>query len=347
MYQIESNISNLEEDIKLDFSDVLIRPNKTDIKSRNDVDLERNFYFPKSKQSWKGIPIMSSNMDTIGTYEVYKVLSTYKILTVFHKFYSADDFLKMDLDKNYFVISTGITDNDFKRLTEILDKIDVKFICIDVANGYMKSFLNFCQKIRLLYPNKILIAGNIVCKNLTKELLTLGIDIVKVGIGNGSACTTRIKTGIGVPQLSAIIDCHKEALLSEGYVVGDGGITCPGDVVKGLGAGADFIMIGGQFAGHDENPGELIVENGVKFKQFYGMSSDTAMINHYGEVKKYKTSEGRTLKIKYKGRLEDTIIDYLGGVRSACAYLNVDQIKDITNKVNFIRVNNQFNKIFI
>ena len=341
------NIEKVESDIKLDYNDILIKPRKTSLSSRNEVILERSFYFPKSKQNWTGIPIIASNMDTIGTYDVYKILSKYKIITAFHKFHSKEDFLKMALNKDYFMISTGINGSDFEKLKDILSAIDVKFICIDVANGYMIKLGEFCSKVRNLYPDKVIIAGNVVCKELTNELLSLGVDVVKCGIGSGSGCTTRIKTGVGVPQLSTNIECSKEAHLNEGYIVADGGITCAGDLGKAFGSGADFVMIGGQLAGHDENPGDVIEENGQKYKLFYGMSSSTAMVSHYGKVNKYRTSEGRTLKVKYKGKLEDTILDYLGGLRSTCTYTNSKSISELSDNVSFIKVNNQYNRIFV
>lgn len=332
--------------IELDYNNVLILPKKSDLTSRKNVNLEKTIYFNNSKQYWTGIPIIASNMDTIGTYEVYQVLSKYKILTAFHKFYSADDFLKMNINKEYFMISTGITDNDFIRLEDILNKIDVKFICIDVANGYMNSLDQFIIKIRDKYKDKVIVAGNIVDGERSIELYNLGVDIVKVGIGGGSCCLTRSKTGIGRPQLSAIIDCSNKINEFGGYIIGDGGITCPGDVVKGLAGGADFIMIGGQFGGHHENPGELIIENGEEYKIIYGMSSENAMKKYYGKMDGYRTSEGRIVKLKCKGFLEDTISDYLGGIRSACTYLNIDNIINIKNNCTFINVSQQLNTIY-
>lgn len=350
----------IENEIKLDFNDVLIRPKRSTMSSRSEVNLERTFTFPNSKQTWTGVPIISANMDTIGTYDVYKVLSQYKIITAFHKFYTPDDFNMMaqceeGLDPNFFMISTGINDADFERLGNIIDtlqnsnnNVNVKFICIDVANGYMNKLCDFCVKVRNAFPNKIIIAGNVVSREITEDLILRGkVDIVKVGIGPGSVCLTRSKTGIGMPQLSAIDECSDASHGVNGFIIGDGGITCPGDVSKGFGAGADFIMIGGQFAGHDENPGEIIEENGIKYKLFYGMSSDTAMKTYYGKVAKYRSSEGRTIKLKYKGSLEQTILDYLGGIRSTCTYINAKRIKDIPKCCTFVRVNRQLNTIYV
>lgn len=340
----------IEQDTKLDFGDVLIRPKRTTMSSRSEVDLEREFTFPHSTLKWKGVPIIAANMDTIGTYEVYNVLSKHKIITAFHKFYNAEDFISMQafgLDPNYFMVSSGIQKSDLKRLMSIMDSIYVKFICIDVANGYMEQLIEFCSKVRELYPEKIIVAGNVVTREITEELILRGkVDIVKIGIGPGSACLTRTQTGVGMPQLSAIMECADAAHGVNGYIIGDGGITCPGDVSKGLGGGADFIMIGGQFSGHDENPGQIIEENGKQYKMFYGMSSETAMKTHFGKMDKYRSSEGRTVKIKYKGALENTVLNYLGGIRSTCTYVNAYKIKNIPKCCTFVKVNNQLNMIY-
>jgi len=337
----------IEHDTKYDFCDVLIKPRISNLYSRNQIDLVRNIYFPNSKVSWSGIPIIASNMDTIGTYEVYKVLSKHKMVTAFHKFYNVDDYLNMeDLDSNYFMVSTGINNDDFNKLTDIINKIEVKFICIDVANGYMNNLVKFCRRVRELYPNKVIIAGNVVCGDITNKLINEGsVDIVKVGIGPGSACTTRIKTGVGMPQLSAIDDCSKAAHLHNKFVIADGGITCPGDLGKAFGAGADFVMMGGIFSGHDENPGEIIEEDGNKYKLFYGMSSSKAMMKHYGKINNYRTSEGRVLKVKYKGSLDNTIRDYLGGLRSTGTYIGCDSIEYFKLCCNFVKVNKQYNNM--
>jgi GMP reductase len=337
----------IEDDIKLDFNDVLIRPKRSILNSRSEVNIKRTFIFKNCNQSWTGVPIIASNMDTIGTYEVYKVLSEYKIITAFHKFYTVDDFKQMELNKEYFMISTGISKNDLLRLQTITKDIDIKFICVDVANGYMKQLIDFCKNLRLLYPDKVIVAGNVVTREIVEELVINGlVDIVKVGIGGGSACLTRLKTGIGLPQLSAIMECADAAHGLNSYIIGDGGITCPGDMTKAFGGGADFVMVGGQFSGHDENPGELIEENGEKYKLFYGMSSETAMNKHYGQMANYRSSEGRTIKVKYRGPLKDTVLDYLGGIRSACTYMNAKCIKDISKCCTFVKVNRQLNNIF-
>ena len=344
----------IEEDIKLDFNDVLIRPKRSKMSSRSQVNLERTFKFPNSNQTWTGVPIIAANMDTVGTYEVYKELSKHHIITAMHKFYDVNDFLHMQsigLNKEYFMVSTGINKQDLERLVSILQYIDVKFICIDVANGYMEKLCEFCKKIRELYPDKVIVAGNVVTREISEDLILRGgVDIVKVGIGPGSACITRTQTGVGMPQLSAIIECADAAHGVNGYIIGDGGVTCPGDMAKAFCGGADFVMMGGQFAGHEENPGELIAEKNGKelemYKIFYGMSSDTAMKKHYGKMDKYRSSEGRTVKIKYKGKLENTVLNFLGGIRSTCTYINAKNIKNMSKCCTFVRVNRQLNTIY-
>ncbi len=338
----------IEDEVKLDFTDVLIRPKRSTLNSRSQVSLEREFKFKYSSISWKGIPIIAANMDTTGTYEVYNVLKKHQIITALHKFYTPDDYRKwQDIDTNYFMVSTGIGENALQYLQEIQTIVDFQWICIDVANGYIADLVTFCRRVRETFPDKIIVAGNVVSREMVEELLLNGkVDIVKVGIGPGSACTTRLKTGIGMPQLSAVIECADAAHGMDGHIISDGGITCPGDMAKAFGGGADFVMVGGQFAGHDENPGEVTYENGKQFKTFYGMSSTTAMNTHYGKVASYRSSEGRTLKIPYKGPLDHTVLDYLGGIRSTCTYINAKTIKQIPKCCTFMRVNRQLNTIY-
>ena len=350
-------MNKIEYGMKLDFGNVLIRPKRSTISSRSEVDLERNFNFlSKNKDenvniNWKGVPVIAANMDTIGTFEVYDKLKEHKIITALHKHYTLEDYLEKNksdrLDPEYFMVSTGISDNDYIKLKSILSNINFKWICIDVANGYMNKLVEFCRKVRDLYPNKLIVAGNVVTREMVEELiLNGGVNVVKCGIGPGSACTTRLKTGVGMPQLSAIIECADAAHGAGGHIISDGGITCPGDMAKAFGAGADFVMVGGQFSGHDENPGELIEENGEKFKLFYGMSSKHAMEKHYGRMNNYRSSEGRCIKVKYKGPINVTVEDYLGGLRSACSYINAHNIKNMPKCTTFVQVSQQLNTIY-
>jgi GMP reductase len=334
-----------------DFKDVLIEPCKSSVTTRSNVFLERLFTFKQNNTTLECVPIIAANMDTTGTFEVYDVLSKKNIITAFHKFYTKDDYLRMgnNLHPDLFMVSTGISNDDFTRLVSILECINCRWICIDIANGYLSSLLTFCQRVRTRFPDKIIVAGNVATKEGVIELIARGgVDVVKVGIGPGSACTTRLKTGVGVPQLSSILECAEMAHLAGGYIIADGGITCPGDLGKALGAGADFVMMGGQFAGHDENPGEIIEDesDGKKYKLFYGMSSERAMKKHYGGMASYRSSEGRSIKIPYKGALIDTVNDYLGGLRSTCTYVGANRVELLFKKVFFRVVSQQVNRVF-
>jgi len=333
----------------LDFSNVLIRPKRSTISSRSQVNLEREIKFKHSSIKWKGVPVMAANMDTTGTFEVYDVLSKHNMITVMNKFYSLEDYkLKKDnLNPNLFAVSCGISETDYNKLVSIMDVIDCNWICIDIANGYLNGMVEYCKRVRSRYPDKIIIAGNVVTREMVEELILIGgVDVVKIGIGPGSACTTRLKTGVGMPQLSAVLECSDAAHGVGGHIISDGGITCPGDMSKAFGGGADFVMVGGQFAGHDENPGELEEKDGKKYKLFYGMSSEHAMKKHYGKMESYRSSEGRVIRVPYKGELKTTVQDYLGGLRSTCAYINAHSIKNIPKCTTFLTVGQQLNTHF-
>jgi len=339
----------IETTPQLDFHNVLIRPKRTTISSRSQVDLEREFSFPHSTMKWTGVPIIAANMDTTGTFEIYDILSEHKMITCLNKFYNIADFSKRKkegnpLNPDYYMISTGIDESQISSLYDLIKFTQAKWICVDVANGYMEQVVTYCAKLRVVFPDKIIVAGNVATREMVEELIINGkVDGVKIGIGPGSACLTRLKTGVGVPQLSAIIDCADAAHGCGGFIIGDGGITCPGDMAKAFGGGADFVMCGGVFAGHDENPGEIVEENGQKYKLFYGMSSKHAMEKHYGKMAQYRSSEGRCIKIKYKGAIETTVLDYLGGLRSTCAYINAHKIKHMSKCVTFVVVSQQLN----
>ena len=341
-------MNKIESGEKLDFNQVLIRPKRSTLSSRSQVSLEREFKFKYSTYTWTGVPIIAANMDTTGTFEVYHCLKQHKIITALHKFYTLEDYQKhYHLDPDYFMVSTGISDKDFSNLETIVSSIPCKWICIDVANGYMEALVIFCQKVRQRFPEKIIVAGNIVTREMAEELILNGkVDVCKAGIGPGSVCTTRLKTGVGMPQLSAILECADAAHGVGGHIISDGGITCPGDMAKAFGAGADFVMVGGQFAGHSQNPGDIIEENGKQYKMFYGMSSEKAQETHFGKMNSYRSSEGRVMKIPYKGDLNNTVQDYLGGLRSACTYINAKTIKHMAKCTTFVRVSQQVNNHF-
>ena len=342
----------LDQEIKLDFNDVLIRPKRSECSSRNDIDITREIKFKYSTYTWEGVPIICSNMDTTGTINMYKSLSKQDIITCFHKRMGTNNIMTNKCDPNFFMLSTGITDENYENLCKNIEylqnnNIIVKFICIDVANGYMAKLIDFCKKVRSKFSDKIIIAGNVVTRELVEELIINGkVDIVKVGIGSGAVCTTRLQTGVGMPQFSSVIECADAAHGLGGHIISDGGICYPGDISKAFGAGADFVMMGSMFAGHTECNGEIVSHNDKKYKIFYGMSSDTAMNKYHGGVANYRSSEGKTVKVEYKGDVEKTINNFLGGVRSTCTYVGARRIKDLAKCCTFMRVNRQVNTFY-
>lgn len=342
----------VETEVKLDFKDVLIRPKRSALESRSQVSLERTIEFRNSKKKWTGVPLVAANMDTTGTFAVAEVLAKRQCMTTLHKHYTPEQWKAWAEGSgkdavSYVGVSTGILPRDMARLDEILKLVPaVDMICIDVANGYAEAFVKCIRDVRAKYPGKTIMAGNVVTKEMTEELIFSGADIVKVGIGPGSVCTTRKQTGVGYPQLSAVLECADAAHGLGGRIISDGGCTCPGDVAKAFGAGADFVMMGGMLAGHDECTGELIEQNGEFFKLFYGMSSDTAMQKYAGGVAEYRSSEGKTVKVPYRGPIDETIRDILGGIRSACTYVGASELREISKRTTFVRVTQQLNTVF-
>ena len=343
---------HIEQDIKLGFKDVMLRPKRSTLGSRSEVSLERKYHFRNSGYEWSGVPIMAANMDTVGTFEMAEALAKQQLFTAMHKHYTTgqwNDFLKKTDNAiiDHIAVSTGTGKADGEKLDAILkENTALRFICIDVANGYSEKFVEFVRSTREKYADKVIIAGNVVTGEMVEELILSGADIVKVGIGPGSVCTTRVKTGVGYPQLSAIIECADAAHGLGGHIISDGGCKVPGDVVKAFGGGADFVMLGGMLAGHDESGGEVIEKDGKKYRLFYGMSSETAMNKYSGGVADYRASEGKTTQIPYRGPVEETILDILGGLRSACTYVGAKELKELSKRTTFIRVQEQHNEWF-
>ena len=341
----------IESDLKLTFDDVLIRPKRSTLVSRSEVDLVREFKFRHTKETWSGIPIVAANMDTTGLFSIAKVLQGHKMITCTQKFYSTKEFSEawgVGVDPSCIAVTCGSTEESFDLLKRKMatDK-GLKMICIDVANGYREVFLQFVRKVRKEFVDKIIIAGNVATREMTEALILAGADIVKVGIGPGSVCTTRKVAGVGYPQLSAISECADAAHGLNGHVMSDGGCSSPGDVSKAFAAGADFVMLGGMLAGHNESGGEIIVgEGGKQYKSFYGMSSAKAMEAHYGEIADHRAPEGKEVRVPYRGPLEVTIQSILGGLRSACSYVGARRIKDLPKCTTFIRVSMTTNEVF-
>ncbi len=342
----------IEEDLKLGFKDVLIRPKRSTLKSRSEVELERTFSFKHSGLQWSGVPVIAANMDTVGTFTMAEALASFNVLTAVHKHYSVDAWQAFIQRApatvlKHVMVSSGTSESDFGKLSAILALTpQLSFICIDVANGYSEHFVQFLQRVRESFPDKTICAGNVVTGEMVEELILSGADIVKVGIGPGSVCTTRVKTGVGYPQLSAVIECADAAHGLGGQIVSDGGCSVPGDIAKAFGGGADFVMLGGMLAAHDECEGTIVEEQGEQFMLFYGMSSESAMKRHVGGVAQYRAAEGKTVRLPLRGPVEDTVKDILGGLRSACTYVGAERLKELTKRTTFIRVAEQENRVF-
>lgn len=342
----------IEMELKLDYKDVLIRPKRSTLRSRSQVNVTRTFDFRNAKCQWTGVPVVAANMDTVGTFEMAQVLSSFQWITCIHKHYSIAEWQKFAASHPHVLphvaVSAGLSDADLDKTQTILaNHKEIRFVCLDVANGYSEYFVEAVKKVRQRHPSHIIIAGNVVSGEMVEELLLAGADIIKVGIGPGSVCTTRTKTGVGCPQLSAVLDCADAAHGLNGHVIADGGCTCPGDVSKAFGAGADFVMLGGMLAGHDESGGEVVeMTDGKKRKRFYGMSSSTAMEKHAGGVAEYRASEGKSVTVPYRGPVSETVKEVLGGVRSTCTYVGAAKLKELSKRTTFIRVTTQVNEHF-
>ncbi|MDP2826884.1 MAG: GMP reductase [Sulfuritalea sp.] len=341
----------IEEELKLDFQDVLIRPKRSTLTSRSEVDISREFVFRHSGRSYQGVPIIAANMDTVGTFAMARALGRHQLATALHKHYDEAELIEFfeALPKAATVFySMGITREDYDKFCRVKQRVGdaIEYVCVDVANGYTKSFIDFLQRLRENHPQITLMAGNVVTGEMAEELILDGADIVKVGIGPGSVCTTRKMTGIGYPQLSAIIECADAAHGLGGLICADGGCTSPGDLAKAFGGGADFIMLGGMLAGHEECMGEIEVHEGVQKLRFYGMSSRTAMDKHAGGVANYRASEGKEVLLDYRGPVDNTLQEILGGVRSACTYVGAHKLRELSKRTTFIRVARQLNEVF-
>ena len=341
----------IEQDLKLDFKDVLIRPKRSTLTSRSEVDISRDFVFLHSQRPYHGIPIIAANMDATGTFEMARALARHQLSAALHKHYSEAEllafFAEPSADNGTFY-SMGITTPDLEKFRRVMDQANgaIHNVCVDVANGYTKAFISFIHQLRAEFPGITLMAGNVVTGEMTEELILDGVDIVKVGIGPGSVCTTRKMAGVGYPQLSAIIECADAAHGLHGLICADGGCTSPGDLAKAFGAGADFVMLGGMLAGHDECGSDLVEVDGERKMRFYGMSSREAMNKYSGGVADYRASEGKEVLLDYRGPVENTLQDILGGVRSACTYVGARKLKELSKRTTFVRVTQQLNEVF-
>jgi GMP reductase len=371
-------MTRIIEDTKYDFKDVLLMPKRSSLTSRAEVVLEKDFTFLNSKRKYHGIGIMAANMDGVGTIEMAAKLASVGLFTALTKHYTLTELTEFYNACGPWAIehtaySMGISKDDLEKFNAFKKVSYAKFLCVDVANGYQQNFVNFISRLRKENPDHVIIAGNVVSPEITEALLFAGADVVKVGIGPGSACSTRIKTGVGYPQLSAILECADAAHGLGGHIISDGGCSCPGDVAKAFAANADFVMLGGMLAGHKEGGGRVVNKHietdevlsteilytggsstyrrtyATETKQlveFYGMSSQKAQEAHDSSLKDYRASEGRVLTIPYRGEVLNTIQDILGGIRSACTYTGSKSLKELPKRTTFVKVHQQFNAAF-
>lgn len=365
----------IKNEIQLDFKDVLIEPKRSSLSTRAQVNIERTFHFPNVDKTWTGVPVIAANMDTVGTIRMCEKLSKNKCLTALHKHYSVETLVNFfsnnqtkeeltQIENNtsrlqHSFYSMGISKLDVSKFEQVLENVGywdnnmpvekrqgINMVCIDVANGYMEQFVDFCIDFRKKHPNLVMMAGNVVTGNMVEELVFNGVDIVKVGIGPGSACTTRRIAGVGRPQLSAVIETADAAHGINGLICSDGGCTYPADISKAFGGGADFVMLGGMLAGHDESEMEIFEKDGKQYVKFYGMSSSEAMNKYSGGVAEYRASEGRVLELDYRGSVDSTISEILGGLRSTCTYVGAKNLKELSRRTTFYRVSMQTNNVY-
>ena len=360
------------DDIQLDYCDVLLRPKRSTLASRSEVEIQRTYKFKWCPRQITATGIVASNMATTGTLEIARVMQQHRLFSALHKYYSAEDLIaflqenKKQFGSNELLfIGSGVSQDDFAKLSAVMKTGLANNICVDVANGYSPYLLDYIKKVRTAFPEALIMAGNVVTGDMCEDLILNGADIVKVGIGPGSACTTRKLTGVGRPQFSTVIECAESAHGVGGRICADGGCTCPGDVCKSLCAGADFVMLGGMLAGHTESGGEMVEKSfqtgevdmiddktcalkieQKQYKMFYGMSSQYAQEKFYGGMKKYRASEGKVVQIPFRGPLEPTLLGLLGGIRSCMTYIGAKRLKDMPKCASFYRVNRQLNTIF-
>ena len=341
------------EDVKLDFNDILILPHRSVLTSRSEVSLDRTFIFRNSKQNWTGTPLIAANMDTVATFIMAKTLAEHNVATALHKHYPLEQLIEFfnnlpEHQRDLVFYSIGLRTEELEKFNLFKKSLNhtLKMLCVDVPSAYIEKFIQLVSKLREENPDTTILAGNVVTAEITEALILAGADIIKVGIGSGVVCTTRKMTGVGLPQFSAILDTADAAHGLKGLICSDGGIVYPGDLGKAFGGGADFVMMGGAFAGHDECESEIVERDGKKFVKFYGMSSHEAQKTHYGEIRKYRASEGRETLIPYKGSVISTLQEYLGGLRSTMTYIGATKLKEVSKRTTFVKVNRTINTAY-
>jgi IMP dehydrogenase len=318
----------------LTFDDVLLVPCHSDVRSRRDPLLESLLV----RGAPFSIPLISANMDTVTEARMAIAMNQMGGLGILHRFASIEDQLSM-VDEcktagvDRIAASIGVGD-DFRERAEKLVAAGVSILTIDIAHGHSVMMTETLSWVKDRFAAIQVIAGNVATPEASLDLIAAGADAIKVGIGPGSMCTTRIITGCGVPQLTAIALCS-EACRERGVpVIADGGIRNSGDVVKAFAAGAHAVMLGSMLAGTMEAPGEI--KNGRK--QYRGMASKAAQVSWRGGVPEGMAPEGESTTVSIKGQVRDVVLEIMGGVRSGMSYLNANSVHEICEKARFIEV---------
>jgi GMP reductase len=346
----------ISEKTYIDYNDVLIVPQRSSLDSRKNVLLSREYKI--RGKLLVGTGVIAANMNTTGSFSIARTLSTDGMYSALHKYHDQEDVirffsngstLEQNLIRDHVFYTLGTSDTEWAKLEYLTSKLPQSFmpqlICLDAANGYTKVFTDQLVLIRKYYPDSVIMAGNVVTPNMVEELIMLGADIVKIGVGSGAVCETRIKTGVGVPQLSAVDECAYVAHGLGAYICADGGITCVGDICKAFCAGSDFVMIGSMFAGTDECDGEWISSDNGPVLKHHGSASREAQ-ELVGEMAEYKTSEGKEVLVPRKGSISSIVQDIKGGIASCCTYIGATRIKDMPKCASFVKVNRTHNTLY-
>ena len=319
----------------LTFDDVLISPNYSGLASRKLSDIRFNY-----KDLYLDTPIISAPMDTISGVEMCIKMAQLGGLGILHRFWSIEDNVKayVQIHHNLFDfgrfcnvgVAVGSSEREWERVTQLYQH-GARIFCVDVAHGHSKTCGDMVKNIKELNTNNFVIAGSVATGAGADYLVGCGADLIRVGIGGGSVCLTRQKTGIGVPQLGAIMEC---ARASKKPIIADGGIRTAGDACKAIAAGASLVMLGGMLAGTDETPGQEVGDT----KIFRGMASKEVNEEYYGEMPLWKTAEGVQTHVKKRGPVSSVINDIVGGLKSSLSYVGVNNIEDYQKRATFIKV---------
>jgi IMP dehydrogenase len=316
----------------LTFDDVLIVPSRSDVRSRKSPQLDTEI----AKGVKRSIPLIAANMDTITESAMAIAMDKLGGFGILHRFMSVEDQVG-EVEKvkaaGVKLIGASIGVNaEWKDRTAALIRAGVNLLTIDIAHGHSVSMLDTLKFLKDTYPGIKVIAGNIATPEGAMDLIEAGADSIKVGIGPGSMCTTRIITGCGVPQLTAIALCAEVAIEKGIPLIADGGLRTSGDIVKALAAGASCVMLGSMLAGTIETPGEI--KKGMK--SYRGMASKAAQVSWRGELPEGMAPEGESTSVAVKGHVSDVINEICGGIRSGMSYLNALELQEISKNARFI-----------